>query len=98
MDEAARSAQDKLVETAAKVIGRISGLAVSLEAASTDANIPLSLGIPAVTLGTIVGGKAHTREEWVDLDSQRTGMKLVLHLLFALQKTEQGRETAGFFV
>ena len=98
MDEAARSAQDKLVETAAKVIGRISGLAVSLEAASTDANISLSLGIPAVTLGTIVGGKAHTREEWVDLDSQRTGMKLVLHLLFALQKTEQGRETAGFFV
>lgn len=98
MDEGTRSAQAQLVETAAKVIGRISGLEVSLESASTDANIPLSLGIPAVTLGTIVGGKAHTREEWMDLDSQRTGMKLVLHLLFALQKAEEGRETAGFFV
>ena len=34
-------------------------------AASTDANIPMSLGIPSVTLGA--GGEAgriHTTEEW----------------------------------
>lgn len=78
--------QNQLVETVSEVIGRVTGKPVSQEAASTDANIPLSVGIPAVTLGTIVGGKAHTREEWVDLDSQRTGMKLVLQLIFALQE------------
>ncbi|MGN0292881.1 MAG: M20/M25/M40 family metallo-hydrolase [Lachnospiraceae bacterium] len=97
MDEDAGAAQDQLVETAVKVIRQVSGLEVSPQAASTDANIPLSLGIPAVTLGTIVGGKAHTREEWVDLHRQRTGMQLVLQLLFALQREEKDRDTADFF-
>ena len=34
---------------------------------SADSNIPLSLGIPANTIGTVSGGLAHTRQEWVDL-------------------------------
>lgn len=80
--------QEKLMETVSRVIQKVTGKDVSPEAASTDANIPLSEGIPAITLGTIVGGKAHTREEWVDLDSQRTGMKLVLQLIFALQESD----------
>lgn len=48
---------------------------------STDANIPLSRGILSNTVGTIIGAKAHTREEWVDLDSIPAGMKIVLSLL-----------------
>lgn len=48
---------------------------------STDANIPLSRGIPANTIGTIAGAKAHTREEWMDLDSIPAGMKIVLSLV-----------------
>lgn len=76
--------QARLVEMVSDVIDQVTGKETSLEAASTDANIPLSMGIPAVTLGTIVGGKAHTRQEWIDLDSQRIGMKLVLQLIFAL--------------
>lgn len=51
------------------------------DAYSTDSNIPLSQGIVANTIGTIVGGGAHTREEWVDLDSLPVGMKIVLSLL-----------------
>ena len=50
-------------------------------AASTDSNIPLSKGIIANTIGTVRGGLAHTREEWVDLDSLPVGMKIVLHLM-----------------
>ena len=45
---------------------------------STDSNIPLSLGIPANTIGTIDGGSAHTRQEWVDIASLPTGLKIVL--------------------
>lgn len=56
-------------------------------AASTDSNIPLSRGIPANTIGTICGSGAHTREEWVDLDSIPTGMKIVLSLM--LHYTEE---------
>lgn len=48
---------------------------------STDANVPLSLGIPANTIGTICGGMAHTRKEWVNLDSINSGMKVVLGLV-----------------
>ena len=59
---------------------------IDYNAASTDSNIPLSLGISANTIGTIAGKNAHTREEWVDLDSIPTGMKIALGLM--LQYTE----------
>lgn len=48
---------------------------------STDANVPLSMGILANTIGTIMGDKAHTRQEWVDLDTLPTGGKIVLNLM-----------------
>jgi acetylornithine deacetylase/succinyl-diaminopimelate desuccinylase-like protein len=47
-------------------------------AASTDANIPLSLGIPAATFGLYRGGGAHTREEYVHIDSLTPGLKIAL--------------------
>ncbi|MGN0645088.1 M20/M25/M40 family metallo-hydrolase [Gemmiger sp.] len=48
---------------------------------STDSNIPLSLGIPANTIGTVRGGLAHTRKEWIALDSLSTGLKIVVSLM-----------------
>lgn len=51
-----------------------------LAANSSDANIPLSMGIYANTIGTIRGGNPHTREEWIDLDSLSTGMGMALSL------------------
>ena len=48
---------------------------------STDANIPLSMGIPANTLGTVQGGLPHTREEWVDLDSIEDGFKIAMGII-----------------
>ncbi len=43
------------------------GIRSELLRASTDANIPLSLGLPAVTLGAGgAGGGAHTIREWYD--------------------------------
>lgn len=48
---------------------------------STDSNIPLSLGIPANTIGTVYGEHPHTREEWIDKKSLLTGMKIALCLM-----------------
>lgn len=48
---------------------------------ATDSNIPLSLGVVANTIGTVVGGMPHTREEWVDLDSLPAGMGIVCDLI-----------------
>ena len=48
---------------------------------STDCNIPLSLGIPAVCVGTYRGTGAHTREESVEKDSLKTGLRIALNLV-----------------
>ncbi len=48
---------------------------------STDSNVPLSLGILANTVGTVRGAGAHTREEWVELDSLYAGLKIALSLM-----------------
>ncbi|WP_299820202.1 M20/M25/M40 family metallo-hydrolase [uncultured Jannaschia sp.] len=40
-------------------------------AGSTDANIPISLGIPAICLGSGgTGGRAHSLEEWIDVEPE----------------------------
>lgn len=56
---------------------------ITCEAGSTDCNIPLSAGIPALTVGTALGGGIHTREEWVDTDSMRTGQKIALEMILS---------------
>lgn len=41
---------------------------------STDANIPLSLGIPATCVGITTGGEAHTEREWMRTGPVRRGV------------------------
>ena len=51
------------------------------ESGSTDCNIPLSMGIPAVCFGVCRGGGAHTREEYLETDSLSGGCRLLLNFL-----------------
>ena len=45
------------------------GIATAFEYSSTDANIPMSLGIPALRIGSGgTGGRAHSLEEWIDVE------------------------------
>jgi len=62
------------------------GIRSHLDCSSTDANIPLSLGIPAVAIGAGgVGGGAHTTQEWFRPEGRDLGLKriflVLLHLL-----------------
>jgi tripeptide aminopeptidase len=67
---------------ALREVDQFLGLEARLQAASTDANIPLSLGIPAVTLGGGgTGGGAHTDEEWYDAGGRVAGLERILLLL-----------------
>jgi tripeptide aminopeptidase len=53
--------------------------------ASTDANIPLSLGKEATTIGAGGdGGGAHTLREWFDCTNRDLGLKRILLVLLAL--------------
>jgi di/tripeptidase len=48
---------------------RAFGLTPSYRISSTDANVPISMGIPAVTIGRGgLGERAHSLDEWVDVE------------------------------
>jgi tripeptide aminopeptidase len=75
-----------IVQTAAAVMEGF-GLTAAYGMSSTDANIPMSLGIPAITLesgGT--GGRNHTLDEWIDVEKTASvrGIQVNLGILLAL--------------
>ncbi len=63
------------------VYEEVMGEPCSLHSGSTDANIPLSLGVPAVTIGLCVGGGGHTRGEWLERTSLSTGLTIMLKII-----------------
>lgn len=68
-----------------RAVDRHLGLRTELRTASTDANIPLSLGIEAISLGAGgEGGGIHTRAEWFDARGRDLGLRRILLLLLAL--------------
>lgn len=61
------------------------------EQASTDSNLPMSLGIPAITLGA--GGtsaNSHTLEEWYDPTDRDLGLKRALLVLLGMVGVVRG--------
>ena len=73
-----------LLETL-RAVDRHLRLHTDLRLGSTDANIPLSLGIPAVSLGAGgEGGGAHTRAEWYSAKNRELGLKRILLLTLAM--------------
>jgi acetylornithine deacetylase/succinyl-diaminopimelate desuccinylase-like protein len=75
-----------IVQTAAAVIEGF-GMTPAFGMSSTDSNIPMSMGIPAITLesgGT--GGRNHTLEEWIDVEktSSVRGINIAMGILLAL--------------
>ncbi|MFN8412848.1 MAG: M20/M25/M40 family metallo-hydrolase [Anaerolineales bacterium] len=57
------------------------GLDAVLTSGSTDANIPLSRGIPAVVMGITTGGSAHTTHEYINTEPIPKGMEGVLRFV-----------------
>jgi acetylornithine deacetylase/succinyl-diaminopimelate desuccinylase-like protein len=56
-----------------------------LDCASTDANIPLSMGLPAISIGAGgTGGGAHTAGEWFHSEGRDAGLKRIFLLLCLL--------------
>lgn len=55
---------------------------------STDANIPHSLGIPAICVGVYIGGGEHTRGEWLVKESIKPGFAIGLELMLTDGKAD----------
>lgn len=64
-----------LVRAAVEVYQRHLGSKPALESASTDANYPLSLGLPALCVGLTYGGGAHSQEEYIEIPPLRAGYR-----------------------
>ena len=70
-----------LIARTDEVLRELGGVEPIHQESSTDANIPLSLGICAHTVGTVEGDLLHTREEWIEKDSLRRGLAVILALM-----------------
>ena len=73
LNETERAERDRMVEVARALLFEATGKEATAGPSSTDCNIPLSMGIPSVCYGTYFGEGAHTREEYVEKDSLKTG-------------------------
>jgi hypothetical protein len=61
------------------------GNRAKVQRASTDANIPISLGREAVAIGAGgSGGGAHTLQEWFDTTGRELGLRRILLLVLAM--------------
>ena len=73
----ATPADHPLVEAIQKVQASL-GIATDTHASSTDANVPMSYAIPAVTFGCARGGNAHRIDEWLDTEGMDVGLTQLL--------------------
>lgn len=77
---------NEMASTAAEIIERNTGIHAERVPMSTDANIPLSLGIPSICLGVCEGGGMHTREEWLVKKSYHLGLAVGIETILTFTK------------
>ena len=77
--------ESAIVQTTTAVV-KAFGLTPSYGISSTDANVPMNMGIPAVTIGRGPGGRAHAPDEWVDVakPSAVQAVKVALAIILAV--------------
>ena len=82
---AAQLPGDSPLLDALRAVDRHLGLHTDLRLGSTDANLPLSLGVPALSIGAGgEGGGAHTLAEWYSAKDRDMGLRRVLLLTLAI--------------
>ena len=72
---------NRLTEQNARIVAEYNEGITDRNAFSTDSNIPLSMGIPANTIGTAVGDGMHTAEEWIEMEGQKKGMRIAAEVI-----------------
>jgi acetylornithine deacetylase/succinyl-diaminopimelate desuccinylase-like protein len=72
-----------VVQIAARALAAL-GLEPSFDASSTDANIPIAAGIPAICIGLTTGGNVHRTDELIDLAPVPAGITQMALIALAL--------------
>ncbi len=73
---------NNFIDTCSEVIKKHTG-EVNYSIGSTDCNIPMSMGIPAVAFGSYNGNGCHTREEYIEIDSLDKGFEIAIDMIKA---------------
>ena len=72
---------NEMIENARNACEKYSGMPCTLKSGSTDANIPMSMGVPALCVGNYLGGGSHTREEFLEIASVPVGLKITAEMI-----------------
>lgn len=62
-----------VVQTATAVLAAL-GVEAAFDASSTDANVALARGVPAVCIGLTTGGNVHREDEFIDTEPLASGL------------------------
>lgn len=77
------SPDSRIVRRAVQVLEAL-GVTPAGDASSTDANIPIGRGIPAVCIGLTTGGNVHREDEFIDTAPVATGLAQLAILALTL--------------
>jgi tripeptide aminopeptidase len=87
--------QSSLLQTV-QAVDTYLGIRSRVDCASTDANVPLSMGLPAISIGAGgQGGGAHTNQEWYQPEGREPGLRRILLVLAALSEQNSAHEPAA---
>jgi len=80
-------AEDATILTHLRAVDAHLGIRAHLDCASTDANVPLSMGMQAVSIGAGgQGGGAHTPNEWFHAEGRELGLRRIFLTLCLLMR------------
>jgi tripeptide aminopeptidase len=85
--------QHPLVQGALAALAQV-GVRGSLETGSTDANVPLAAGCPAVTIGITRGGNAHRLDEYIETKPVEAGMRQLTLLALAAASYQSSEKSS----
>ena len=72
--------EKKLIDAYSRAVKETNGMESKGHPASTDANIPMSLGIAAIDVGAAISVGAHTREEYLEKDTVADGVEAIIRM------------------
>lgn len=72
--------EKKLIDAYSRTVKETCGKEAHGYPASTDANIPMSLGVAAIDVGAAISAGAHTREEYLEKNSVVDGVEAIIRM------------------
>jgi tripeptide aminopeptidase len=70
-----------LLKAAKRALESVGEKDIHFEVGSTDANVPLSMGLPAICIGLTRGGGAHSLDEFIEIPPIKKGYQSLIHLI-----------------